>query len=84
MCFVKALHTKLQHTHIPNSTPQAYSKPPALVELTLGGVMTVLRKGASWEEAKRQLGDANFMMKLLQFDKDLLDDGLLKNVGRYL
>jgi dynein heavy chain len=48
---------------------QAYSKPPTLVDLTLSGVMTVLRRPGSWEEAKKQLGDANFMSKLLNFDK---------------
>jgi len=66
----------------PNPT-QAYSKPPALVELTLGGVMTVLRRPPTWEETKKQLGDANFMMKLLNFDKDGLDDGLLKKISKF-
>jgi hypothetical protein len=48
---------------------QAYSKPPALVELTLSAVMTVLRRPATWDEAKKQMGDAGFMGKLLTFDK---------------
>lgn len=50
-------------------TGQAYSKPPALVDLALSGVVTVLRRPGTWEEAKKQLGDANFMSKLLHFDK---------------
>ena len=61
---------------------QAYSKPPALVELTLGGVMTVLKRPATWDETKKQLADANFMGKMLSFDKDTLDDGLLKKIGK--
>ena len=48
---------------------KAYAKPPALVELTLGGVMTVLNRPATWEEAKKALGDASFMEKLVRFDK---------------
>lgn len=48
---------------------QAYSKPPTLVDKTLSGVMTVLRRPGNWEEAKKALGDANFMGKLLNFDK---------------
>lgn len=48
---------------------KAYAKPPALVELTLGGVMTVLGRPATWEEAKKALGDASFMDKLVHFDK---------------
>lgn len=51
------------------SDAQAYSKPPPLVDITLSGVMTVLKRPGSWEEAKKALGDANFMMKLLNFDK---------------
>jgi hypothetical protein len=52
------------------------------VELTLGGVMTVLRRGAAWEEAKKQLGDAGFMGRLLNYDKDGLDDALLKKLAK--
>jgi dynein heavy chain len=65
------------------SAKQAYSKPPALVEITLCGVMTVLKRPATWDEAKKQLGDANFMMKLLNFDKDTLDDALLKKIAKF-
>ena len=62
---------------------QAYAKPPALVELTLSGVMTVLQKTPTWEEAKKQLGDASFMEKLLKFDKDKLNDALLKKLQKF-
>jgi dynein heavy chain len=61
---------------------QAYSKPPGLVELTLSGVMTVLKRPPTWDEAKKQLADANFMGKMLNFDKDTLDDALLKKIGK--
>eukprot|EP00798_Chlamydomonas_sp_ICE-L_P021926 gene21926-28972_t len=61
---------------------KAYAKPPALVELTLSAVMTVLRRPPNWEEAKKALGDASFMQKLLDFDKDKLDDGLLKKITK--
>lgn len=59
---------------------KAYAKPPALVELTLSGVMTVLKRTATWDEAKKALGDANFMQKLMEFEKDKLDDSVLKKV----
>ena len=62
---------------------QAYAKPPALVELTLSGVVTVLQKTPTWDGAKKQLGDANFMMKLLEFDKDKLNDALLKKLQKF-
>lgn len=62
---------------------QAYLKPPAVVELTLAGVMTVLRKPVTWEEAKKQLGDSSFMESLLRYNRDLLDDVLLKKINRF-
>lgn len=62
---------------------QAYAKPPALVELTLCGVMTVLKVPATWEDSKKQLGDASFMERLLKFDKDALDDLLLRKIAKF-
>jgi dynein heavy chain len=62
---------------------KAYAKPPALVELTLSGVMTVLKRTATWDEAKKALGDANFMQKLMEFEKDKLDDSVLKKVSKF-
>ena len=62
---------------------KAYAKPPTLVEVTLCAVMTVLKKTPTWDESKKQLGDASFMTKLLEFNKDLLDDALLKKIAKF-
>eukprot|EP00854_Cymbomonas_tetramitiformis_P005380 gene5380-6528_t len=62
---------------------KAYAKPPALVELVLCGVMTVLKRPPTWDECKKQMGDASFLEKLTKFDKDLLQDGLLKKINKY-
>ncbi|KAK9846370.1 hypothetical protein WJX81_002514 [Elliptochloris bilobata] len=62
---------------------KAYTKPPALVELALAGVMTALRRPPSWEEAKRALSEASFLERLLQYDKDALSDTLLKSLARF-
>ena len=62
---------------------KAYSKPPAMVEVTLAAVMTVFKKPATWDEAKKQLGDSEFLKKLQLFDKDKLDDSLLKKIGKF-
>eukprot|EP00879_Flechtneria_rotunda_P033098 GHRR01036630.1.p1 GENE.GHRR01036630.1~~GHRR01036630.1.p1 ORF type:complete len:401 (+),score=115.74 GHRR01036630.1:136-1338(+) len=51
--------------------------------MTLSGVMTVLKRPATWEESKKQLSDANFMMKLLNYDKDNMDDALLKKINKF-
>ncbi|EFJ08553.1 hypothetical protein SELMODRAFT_185288 [Selaginella moellendorffii] len=65
------------------SEVKAYAKPPALVELTLGAVMTVLKKPPTWDEAKKQLGDSQFLTNLLKYDKDQLVDALLKKINKY-
>ena len=62
---------------------KAYSKPPPAVETTMSAVMTVLKRPPSWDEAKKQLGDASFLTKLLEFDKDQLNDALLKKIGKF-
>ena len=45
--------------------------------------MTVLKVPATWEDSKKQLGDASFMERLLKFDKDALDDLLLRKIGKF-
>jgi dynein heavy chain len=61
---------------------KGYSKPPAAVELALDGVLAALRRPQGWDEAKRALADANFMAKLLAYDRDAIDDALLKRIAR--
>ena len=63
---------------------KAYSKPPAMVELCLKGVMTVLKKSPTWDAAKKSLGDSNFLANLIYFDKDRLDDALLNKMKKYI
>ncbi|BFI30788.1 dynein axonemal heavy chain [Marchantia polymorpha subsp. ruderalis] len=65
------------------SEVKAYAKPPALVEMTLSAVMTVLKKAATWESAKKELGDSQFLQNLMAYDKDLLDDPLLKKIAKF-
>ena len=62
---------------------KAYSKPPALVEVTMNAVLCTLKRPTNWDEAKKQLGDTNFLQKLIGFDKDKLDSTLLKKIGKY-
>lgn len=54
------------------SEVKAYAKPPALVEMTLNAVMTVLKRTPTWAEAKLTLGDSQFLDKLMNYNKDLL------------
>jgi dynein heavy chain len=54
------------------SEVKAYAKPPALVEMTLSAVMTVLKKGTDWADSKAELGNQQFLANLMNYDKDLL------------
>lgn len=45
--------------------------------------MTALKRPASWDEAKKVLGEAGFMERLLRFDKDTLDEAMIKKLARF-
>ena len=63
---------------------KSYVKPPTLVELCLKGVLTVLKRPTTWEEAKKQLGDSTFLDRLLNFDKEILVDSLLSKISKFV
>ena len=46
-------------------------------------VMTLRQSDPTWQEAKRQLGDPNFITELLEFDKDNMTDKVMKKIGNY-
>ncbi|XP_071333968.1 dynein axonemal heavy chain 2 [Trachinotus anak] len=62
---------------------KSYGRPPALVETVMQAVMTLQGKEPTWAEAKRQLGEANFIKTLVHFDKDNISDRVLKKIGQY-
>ncbi|XP_078020536.1 dynein axonemal heavy chain 2 [Epinephelus lanceolatus] len=62
---------------------KSYGRPPALVETVMHAVMTLLGKEPTWAEAKRQLGESNFIKTLVNFDKDNISDRVLKKIGHY-
>ena len=61
---------------------KAYTKPPELVETVLIGIMILRLSEPTWAEAKRQLGDANFIKSLINFDKENISDKTLKRIGQ--
>ena len=50
---------------------KAYAKPPPAVETVMEAVMVLRKQEPTWAEAKKQLGDPNFLMQLVQYDKEL-------------
>ncbi|XP_071375886.1 dynein axonemal heavy chain 2, partial [Centroberyx affinis] len=62
---------------------KSYGRPPALVETVMEAVMILQGKEPTWAEAKRQLGESNFIKTLVHFDKDNISDRVLKKIGHY-
>ncbi|XP_032178405.1 dynein heavy chain 2, axonemal isoform X11 [Mustela erminea] len=62
---------------------KSYGRPPAQVEMVMQAVMILRGNEPSWAEAKRQLGEQNFIKSLIHFDKDNISDKVLKKIGAY-
>ncbi|KAI4566385.1 hypothetical protein MJG53_015062 [Ovis ammon polii x Ovis aries] len=62
---------------------KSYGRPPAQVEMVLQAVMILRGNDPTWAEAKRQLGEQNFIKSLIHFDKDNISDKVLKKIGAY-
>ncbi|XP_062240587.1 dynein axonemal heavy chain 2 [Platichthys flesus] len=62
---------------------KSYGCPPTLVETVMQAVMILLGKEPTWAEAKRQLGEGNFIKTLVNFDKDNISERVLKKTGQY-
>nr|CAD7438227.1 unnamed protein product [Timema bartmani] len=62
---------------------KSYSRPPGKVEMVMEAVMILKGVEPTWAEAKRQLGDINFLTMLREFDKDNISDRTLKKIGVY-
>ena len=61
---------------------KSFTKPPPLVETVLQAVMILRGQDPSWAEAKRQLGNTNFIDQLKTFDKDNMSDRTLKKIAQ--
>uniref|UniRef100_A0A8C5L4X8 Dynein axonemal heavy chain 2 n=1 Tax=Jaculus jaculus TaxID=51337 RepID=A0A8C5L4X8_JACJA len=62
---------------------KSYGRPPAQVEMVMQAVMILRGNEPTWTEAKRQLGEQNFIKSLINFDKDNISDKVLKKIGAY-
>lgn len=62
---------------------RSYAKPPPLVEKVMEAVMVLKKCEPTWDEAKRQLGNAYFLKQLVSFDKDNISDKILKRTSQY-
>ena len=63
---------------------KAYANPPTAVEKVLSCVMILLENPTDWANAKRVMGDTNFLSNLKSFDKDDVNGNILAKVGQYV
>uniref|UniRef100_A0A8C4S375 Dynein axonemal heavy chain 2 n=1 Tax=Erpetoichthys calabaricus TaxID=27687 RepID=A0A8C4S375_ERPCA len=62
---------------------KSYGRPPVLVEKVMQAVMILIGVDPTWAEAKRQLGEPNFIKQLVNFDRNNISDRVLKKIGQY-
>jgi len=63
---------------------KAYAKPPSLVEMVMEAVMVLRKRPATWDEAKKDLGNPAFLSELISYDKDTnLNDSMIAKVSKY-
>ena len=63
---------------------KGFAKPPALVQVTMEAVCTLLGEKPDWDSAKKVLSDSSFMQKLLTYDKDNIPPKILKALQKYI
>merc|ERR1712154_412463 len=62
---------------------KSYTKPPPIVVSVMSAVMVLLNEEPSWISAKKLLSDANFLLKLKEYDKDSISQKTLKQLKKY-
>lgn len=65
------------------SEVKSYATPPPVVKKVMEAVMILLGRPPTWVEAKKQLGDSNFLDHLKAFDKNHIADKTLKKLAHY-
>ncbi len=62
---------------------KAFTRPPPLVEKVLSAVMILKKSEPTWAEAKKQLGDTNFLNHLITYPRDSISDAMVKKISRF-
>lgn len=62
---------------------RSYTKPPYRVELVLEAVMILKGLPTTWQAAKKELADTNFLNNLKEFDKNHISEKTLRRIGTY-
>jgi dynein heavy chain len=63
---------------------KTFNNPPEMVSITMQAVCVLFGVKPKWEEAKKLLGQMNFMDKLKEFEKDNIPPKTIKALKKYL
>nr|CAH7757603.1 unnamed protein product [Callosobruchus chinensis] len=63
---------------------KVFQKPPKLVQFVMEAVCLLLGAKTDWAAAKSVLGDANFLKKLQEYDKDHISENVLRKLKQYI
>ncbi|KAJ8609535.1 hypothetical protein CTAYLR_006023, partial [Chrysophaeum taylorii] len=63
---------------------KAFKSPPLAVKVTMEGICIMLERKPDWDEAKKVLGDSDFLNKLKTYDKDNIKDSVIKKIQKYI
>ncbi|XP_059155726.1 dynein axonemal heavy chain 6-like isoform X2 [Physella acuta] len=63
---------------------RVFSKPPELVQTVMEAVAILLNQKTDWASVKVMLGDAAFLKKLSEYDKDNIPEAILKKLKKYM
>lgn len=66
------------------SEVKAYTKPPELVETVMQAIMILFNKPSDWTNAKKVIGESNFLQQIKGFDKDHVSQGIILKVKKYI
>ncbi|EDO31800.1 predicted protein [Nematostella vectensis] len=63
---------------------RVFTKPPELVMTVMESICILLGVKPDWPSAKTMLGDAGFLKKLMDYDKDKIPDSTLRKLKKYI
>lgn len=63
---------------------KAFKNPPVAVKVTMEGICIMLERKADWDEAKKLLGENDFLNKLKLYDKDNIKEAIIKKIQKFI
>lgn len=63
---------------------KSFAKPPAMVQTVMEAVCVLLGQPATWDSAKKVLGQNDFMDQMINYDKDHIDGRTIKALKKYI